>query len=648
MNENINELNSASKTLGFSYFKLPKINSNNMSKTLFKRKNTPKIILLNNNNDNRNNEIKNCFSINNFKSNLKIKDNEDKKIKRASSEYIINKQYSKKKYSYTSTSNSFRKKKFIIKNNKDKDIYKEKEEEKKDEKKDENKNIKKEEKKIGKKINYDDEDDDYLFQNRKYSKNLMDNLNNKLFSSIIATDFFRKAKDKEIIEQDFEDEVKKYQLLQIMELNNRIREGSTINSVNNMKELYDISKNSNIYSRYFQIKEKKEEKKKNLGIKGIKLKDININDINQENKEEEEEKDIKEEEEKELNDKRNNLRKDSTKMMKYITFLDIKLNDQPKKEKKKKIDKILIKDKNIGIELSYFHCLSQVGINKDGTNKINQEALLELINIMGNSKFNIFGIFSGHGKNGHIISRYISRFIKEYFLFSENKLILKKCKKNKELYDLFSKNNYEYVKQLMYECQYSLQNSQIDCDYSGCSCLLIFIIENHLISCNVGNCRAIILEKKDLFQLTFEQTLDIPEERQRIEKKGGKIIWTSEKDIFPNEEYKIILKDNNNKAQYMEISRSLGDNMFKNIGVDYSPVITEYTLNFETKLVVMGTKGLWKILSNKQVAYCVNKGYKLSNPLESCRKLIRKANENWKKTTNYRDDISIFILFFNN
>ena len=345
------------------------------------------------------------------------------------------------------------------------------------------------------------------------------------------------------------------------------------------------------------------------------------------------------------NIKRNSIIK-SAKDVNYIKYLDIQLKGQFKKEKKKKIDNILIKENKIEIELNYFHSFSQVGINKDGTNKINQEALLELVNILGNSKFNIFGLFGGHGKNGHIISRYISRYIKEYFLFSENKLILKNCKTNKELCNLFSKNDYAYIKQLMYECQNSLQNSKIDCDYSGTSCLLIFIIENHLICSNIGNCRAIILEKKDLFQLAFEQTIDIPEERQRIEKKGGKVIWLRDKDTLQNEEYKIMIKDTDNKSHYIDMSRSLGDKMFKKVGIEFSPVISEYILNIETKFVVLGTKGLWNILTNKQVAYYVNKGYKLSNPLESCRKLIKKANEISKQTTNSRDDISIFILFF--
>ena len=60
----------------------------------------------------------------------------------------------------------------------------------------------------------------------------------------------------------------------------------------------------------------------------------------------------------------------------------------------------------------------------------------------------------------------------------------------------------------------------------------------------------------------------------------------------------------------------------------------------------MGTKGLWKILTNKQVAYCINKGYKLSNPLESCRKIIQKASDKCQKVSNSRDDITIYTLFF--
>ena len=613
MNENKIGVKNISKSLSISSFKLPKINENNLNKSLFKIKKHPKIKIANNVN-----QINNYFSTKKLKHNLKIHNKEkENSIKSSESCDKMSKPLSKKKNLYVATSHSFRKKNKIIKDENERKYHSE-----------------------------EDEEDKNIHEKKKYSKNLMDNINNKLFSIIIATDLLRKIRDKELLEQDFEKEVRNYQLLKIIELNHRIREGEAIRSINDIKELYNKSKNSTLYNSYFQIKEK-EKKKKDLGIKGIKIKSLNLDDIIGESKNNDKgkEEDLLKENTSENVHKYNDIKKSKEKL-KYIKYLDLQIGVQLKKDKKKKIKNILIKDNNKKLGLNYFYGLSQVGLTKDGTNKINQESILELVNILGNSKFNIFGIFGGHGKNGHIISRYISRYIKEYFLFSANKSVLKNCKTNKELYHLFSKNNYEFFKLLMYDCDYSLQHSQIDCDYSGTSCLIIILIENHLICSNIGNCRAIILEKKDLFQLTYDQSIGIPEERKRIEKKGGKIISSDEKGILSNEEYKIIMTDKENKSHYIETSRSLGDKMFKKVGVDFAPVITEYIINIETKFVVMATKGLWKILTNKQVAYYINKGYKLSNPLESCRKIIQKVSDKCQKTSNSRDDITIYTLFF--
>ena len=207
--------------------KLPIIKNNNyLSKTLFKGKKKMEIDF---------NPITNCFSTKKMSSNLKLKTiEEDNNNNRYDSGSILPKK--RKKYSYLSTSNSFKKRndKKRIKEEKGKEI----------------------------KLKLEEEDDN-IHDPIKYSKHLMDNLNNKLFLNIFTTDFFKQSKDKEIMEQDFEDEVRKYQLLQIMELNKRIREGQAIKSINDVKELYNMSnKNTNIYSRYFQIKEKEEKKKK--------------------------------------------------------------------------------------------------------------------------------------------------------------------------------------------------------------------------------------------------------------------------------------------------------------------------------------------------------------------------------------------------
>ena len=212
----------------------------------FKRINPSKKKISNDNN--LNNYISTKKLISNFKITNKESEEKENGVKRSVSDRKIGNLLSKKKNLYEITLNSFRKK-----NKKNKNEIK--------------KNLE------------DDEDIKNIHERKKYSQNLIDHINNKVFSKIIATDLLRKIKDKELIEQDFEKEVRNYQLLQILELNNRIRDGEAIKSVYDIKELYDKKVNSNIYNNYFQIKEKEKEKR-DLGIRGIKMKSLNLNDIN--------------------------------------------------------------------------------------------------------------------------------------------------------------------------------------------------------------------------------------------------------------------------------------------------------------------------------------------------------------------------------
>jgi serine/threonine protein phosphatase PrpC len=293
---------------------------------------------------------------------------------------------------------------------------------------------------------------------------------------------------------------------------------------------------------------------------------------------------------------------------------------------------------NYESRIFYFQNVSISNKNKEGVEGINQDSFLELLSINGNKQFHLFGVMDGHGVNGHIISKYISRFISEYFISEKIKSIFNNCKNNDEIYCILTMKKYSFIKNLIYKCSYSLYNDlNYECDYSGSTCLLIFIIGNNLICSNIGNSRAIILEKTELLQLSIDQTLNDPEEMKRIIKKGGKIKKSKKKYVLDS-------NDINNKN--FEISRSIGDKKLKNLGIIYSPVITEYTLNKKTKFLIMGTQGLWKTLSNEKAAIQVNKSLKSNNPLDSCRLLIQKIEDISQKTSSFRDDITIITIFF--
>ena len=108
MNENKNEINTASKNLSLSSFKLPKIDSINLNKTLFKSKKLKKIHLSDN--------LPNFFSEKKLIFNVNFKKKEENKntIQHSLSDLKILKSKSKKNL-YITTSRSFKKKKNIQK-----------------------------------------------------------------------------------------------------------------------------------------------------------------------------------------------------------------------------------------------------------------------------------------------------------------------------------------------------------------------------------------------------------------------------------------------------------------------------------------------------------------------------------------------------
>ena len=453
------------------------------------------------------------------------------------------------------------------------------------------------------------------FKNKHYSKNILKTLNDKIFPNNNIKNGV--SLDLDLFEKKFEEEVKNYQLSKIIKLNNLMQNDDNIATINTLEELenYNFNDNNLVDGHLFHIRENNFNKNK-VNRKKESNFDVRETDL----KEKEKSKDAFTYKSKSKKNRHNN------------DLFD----------KKEKIKNELGKNKpeitNYESRIYYFQNISISNKNKEGVEGINQDSFIELLSINGNKKFHLFGVMDGHGVNGHIISKYISRFISEYFISDKIKTEFNNCKNNEELYCLLTMKKYSFIKNLIYKCSNSLyKDLNYECDYSGSTCLLILIIGNNLICANIGNSRAIILEKTELLQLSIDQTLNDEEETKRIIKKGGKVKKKRKKIVLDNTDI-----NNNN----FEISRSIGDKKLKDLGIIYDPVITEYTLNKQTKFLIMGTQGLWKLLSNEKAAIQVNKSIKSNNPLDSCRLLIQKAEETLKKSSSLRDDITIITLFF--
>lgn len=448
-------------------------------------------------------------------------------------------------------------------------------------------------------------------KDKHYSKNVIGLLNSKLFSGEVVKPWI--TLDLESYDKKFEEEVKSYQLSKIGELNNMMHDNENIATIYNLEDLEKNNFEETIgYGRLFHIRENA----------------FNQNDINKKY---------------DNNDLKLNLQeKDNHKDINLFNKSKALRHNKKNKEiynlfNKKDIKKSNDEDEEIQqFELHIYYCqnLTLCNRNNDGIEGINQDSFLQLLSINGNKKFHLFGVMDGHGINGHIISKYVSRFIGEYITSEKNKKLFNKYKSNEEIYNLLTRNKYLYINKLISECNNSLvNNNEYECNLSGSTCLLIFIIGNNLICANIGNSRAILLEKTELLQLSIDQTLSDPEEIKRILQKGGKVKQINNK---------IYLENYNNND--FKISRSIGDKKLKNIGIIYEPVITEYTLNRKSRFIIMGTQGLWNALSNEKAAIQVNKSIKLNNPLDSCRLLVKKAKEIMNKASSYIDDITVITI----
>ena len=64
--------------------------------------------------------------------------------------------------------------------------------------------------------------------------------------------------------------------------------------------------------------------------------------------------------------------------------------------------------KNVGSQ-------SQAGKGEDGFTKVNQDSFLVLQNEYGLKDFNIFSVMDGHGVNGHLVSRFATKYFTSFF-----------------------------------------------------------------------------------------------------------------------------------------------------------------------------------------------------------------------------------------
>ena len=295
------------------------------------------------------------------------------------------------------------------------------------------------------------------------------------------------------------------------------------------------------------------------------------------------------------------------------TFGQIKDNNLFEKRMKFQNDKVNYKIKNH----SYF---SLGGTDISKRPKINQDSFL----VKKDENNFIFGVFDGHGADGHLISQ----SIKEYLNIHANSNSFSSSDK---IYSLF--------KSLSLSINSSLSFKAMD---SGSTAVLTFINNDKIICVNVGDSRAILISENEnkIIPLSRDHKPDLPEEKKRIIMSGGRV-----DKIFGMGPFRVWFKD----AEYpgLAMSRSIGDGYAHKIGVIDEPEILEFNLNVvKPKAIILASDGVFEFVKNEEIKDIVGK-YFYNMDCQACAKeIVEYSRKIWENSGFAIDDITCIVAFF--
>ena len=320
-----------------------------------------------------------------------------------------------------------------------------------------------------------------------------------------------------------------------------------------------------------------------------------------------------------------------------INISSIKNNTEQTIKEKKTVNALKEgRVKNVG---SY----SQAGKSEDGFTKVNQDSFLVLQSEYNLKDFNIFCVMDGHGNNGHLVSRYLMKYINLFF--KNNKKMNASNQNEDSIYHRLKKSDYHILRRLFRHAERDLhKKTKIDANFSGTTCVMVAQIGDRFICANIGDSRAIMIKTgNEIVPLSIDQKPDDPEESKRIVQNGGEISQYEE-DGEKSGPYRIWKKGEVYPG--IAMSRSVGDFIATSLGVVPEAKFIEEKIDQDCKFIVVASDGIWEFLDNKRVGEIVMPYYKNDDPDGACKALIKEATEWWNKEDIVVDDITVVVVFF--
>ncbi len=188
----------------------------------------------------------------------------------------------------------------------------------------------------------------------------------------------------------------------------------------------------------------------------------------------------------------------------------------------------------------------------------------------------------------------------------------------------------------------------LDSVFSGTTCCSLLLYPHKIVSCNLGDSRAILGIKKEnqwfSENLTNDHKPDLPKEKKRIEENGGRVESFKDEKGLPFGPLRVWKEKENFPG--LAMSRSFGDEVAHGIGVVCIPEVRERELKGNEKFFVVASDGVWEFIDSQECVNILGKFYEDNDIKGAAKFLCEESRKRWIQEDQVIDDISIIIGFY--
>jgi len=278
-----------------------------------------------------------------------------------------------------------------------------------------------------------------------------------------------------------------------------------------------------------------------------------------------------------------------------------------------------------------FASLSKVGFVPFNNAKVNQDRAMVNIKFDGSEAKALFSVYDGHGVKGHEVSNYVARELPKHLLAQPS----------------LDSKPLEALQKAFVQCNDSLRQSAIDCNFSGTTAIVCYLNGTRLYSANAGDSRAVLAQDsgdgKSLIAvpLSSDHKPDRADECKRILDAKGRVYACKSmdgKDLGPPRVW--LAKQD---VPGLAMTRSMGDIVASTVGVTSVPEVWERDLTPGDRFMILATDGVWEFIPSQEA---VNLVAGCQSPEDACQLLVKEATLRWKQQEEVIDDITCIVVFF--